>query len=61
MKLIIYFLTVVSLETFLPMLDCPTIVAIGTEDPYSSPSYLDYPKSLVAEKGNFTFKCVNGA
>ncbi|MDZ4786491.1 MAG: hypothetical protein SGJ02_10485 [bacterium] len=50
------------LEFLLPLIDYPTTIALGKDDPYISVSYIDYLKSITSEnnKKNFIFKIIEG-
>ena len=56
-----FFQSITPLESMLALLEYPTVIATGTKDPYSKPAFINYLKSLVGEKCNFSFRIVEKA
>jgi pimeloyl-ACP methyl ester carboxylesterase len=56
-----FFPSIVPIESMIPILDNHTVIATGTKDPYSKPSFISYLWNCVSHKINFSFRIVEGA
>ena len=53
--------SVIPIETLLPYVKCPTILAMGTEDKYCDADFQEYLRKLSAGNKNIDYRLVNGA
>lgn len=56
-----FFDSITPLETLIPNIKHPTVIATGTEDKYCRPYFISYLKKLVNNTDNLSLRVVNGA
>src|SRR3989304_1117110 len=56
-----FFNSIIPFESLVLTIDCPTVIATGTEDLWVPPSFIQYIQTLLKGKDNFSFRVVDGA
>jgi pimeloyl-ACP methyl ester carboxylesterase len=56
-----FFNSIIPIETLLPLIDYPVVIATGSNDEISKPHYFDYFKLCVSNGSQVSFRVVKGA